>query len=456
MRAFEQGRALALWIAIGCGACGGKVRALEQASADESGSMPSGARAQPGEERCGKLIDDLERGTGQICSGEGRVGVWYVFNDGSGVQWPAPTPPGTPVETSQIPSGRSESKRAMHTSGSGFQEWGAGLGLDLAHDGVSYGRYDAHEYDGIRFWARSDQPMQLVVRVGSAPTVVAEFGGACPMEPCAPHAGTFLVGQQWTEFNLPFNDLLQFGYYNQPADLLRDQLINLQFMPLDALAFDYWIDDVRFYRDRDCCAELPDSCGDEIEFPAPALEARVRRSLGKKEGDIECEDICNVSPLLALPLNEAALLPPIGELSGLQCLVALTSLNLNQSDVSEFSLLSSLTELTALSLDQSGISDLEPFSGLTKLTAFSANDAQITDLRPLAQLPALKSLTIANNPLDDLTQLLEFPALEFVDLRGSPQACSDVESEVVLELTQRSVGVSYGPTTVCPMAVAVE
>jgi hypothetical protein len=138
-------------------------------------SAGAGAGGTPPNVVCGLNLDDLESGTGHICEGvEGRLGVWYAFNDGRGVQWPAPTTPGVPIATSAIPGGRGRSARAIHSYGSGFTDWGVGVGFDLAFNGSKYGLYDARAYDGVTFWAKAEPdpntgaPATLTFRVSSA------------------------------------------------------------------------------------------------------------------------------------------------------------------------------------------------------------------------------------------------------------------------------------------------
>jgi len=48
------------------------------------------AKGSPG------LVDDLNDGDGYIFNNDGRRGVWYTYNDGTGNQTPAGTPPGPP------------------------------------------------------------------------------------------------------------------------------------------------------------------------------------------------------------------------------------------------------------------------------------------------------------------------------------------------------------------------
>ncbi|HEY3256841.1 MAG TPA: leucine-rich repeat domain-containing protein [Polyangiaceae bacterium] len=451
-----------------------------------SGGAPSPALASGGEADCGPLIDDLETGTGHICTGNGRIGVWYAFNDETGDQWPAPTTPGVPIATSVIPGGRGASTRAIHTFGKGFTGWGVGVGLDFVFDGLSYGTFDASAFDGIRFWARSDGLQKLRVRIGTRATKLADYGGTCPLEPCSPHARDFDLGPDWVELSLPFNDLPQIQPHAIDVDFTRDELTHLQFMP-QTQPFDFWIDDVRFYRDRHCCSPPAAGCQGVIEFPDPELEDRVRRSAGKRQGDLRCDDVCDVSPLARSLLAEPR---PIADLTGLQCLLGLTRLDLPDNQVTELGPLASLAQLTWIDLDDNQIQDLTPLSGLpallslsvrknrieslaglsnlpslvrlsvddnrltdvspaatlTALTSLSANRDQLVDVRALTALPSLNMLLVESNPLEDLGQFLEFPSLTYVDLAGSPERCTAAETDVVQALLARSVGVSYGNT----------
>jgi hypothetical protein len=75
------------------------------------------------------------------------------------------------------------------------------MGLDFAFDGVNYGTYDASAFDGIRFWARSETALKLIVRICTRATKVAEYGGTCPSEPCSPHARELDVGASWVELS---------------------------------------------------------------------------------------------------------------------------------------------------------------------------------------------------------------------------------------------------------------
>jgi len=461
-----------------------------------SGGSPNPQLASGGKADCGALIDDLEDGSGRICTGDGRVGVWYAFNDETGEQWPAPTTPGVPIPTSLIPGGRGASTRAIHSYGKGFRSWGAGVGLDFVFDGVSYGSFDASAFDGIRFWARSDSSQKLQVRIGTRATKLPEYGGTCAREPCSPHAHDFDLSGDWVELSLPFNDLPQLGPRSASADFLRNELTHLQFIPTSQ-PFDFWIDDVRFYRERSCCTEPPAGCDGAIQFRDAVLEARVRRSAGKRQGQLHCEDVCAVSPLVSSGLAEPA---EISDLSGLQCLLGLTQLDLADNQIADLHPLATLEQVTSLELSRNQIQDAAPLSGLRalqsldlrgnrleslaglsdlpsltwlaiddnqlselspaarfwSLTVISANRNRLVDVRALTGLPALSGLSVESNPLQDLAQFLEFPSLQAVYLAGSPARCTPEEFSVVRALIARGMTVSYGNVGNDPVACVLQ
>jgi hypothetical protein len=322
------------------------------------------------------------------------------------------------------------------------------------------------------------------VRIGTRSTKLAQYGGTCPREPCSPHAHDFDVGASWVELSLPFNDLPQLAARSIDVDFLRDELTHLQFIP-QSQPFDFWIDDVRFYRDRDCCSRPPAGCDGPIAFPDPALEERVRRSAGKRGGDLRCEDVCSVSPLVRSGLAEP---PKIHDVTGLQCLHALTKLDLKSNQLVDVSPLGSLAQITSLELDDNQIRNVAPLSGLhalqtlslpanrieslsglsdlpsleyirlddnllvdvspaallSSLIFFSADRNQLVDVRALTALPSLAVLSVQSNPIQDLSQFLEFASLHSVYLAGSAASCTPEETSVVQMLLARGVGVSSG------------
>jgi hypothetical protein len=116
------------------------------------------------------LIDDMEDGTQYILSDDGRVGLWYTYNDASatGTQEPALGFPmyrtGTDEsEVSPRPCGGGDvapffaSEESCdfvaRTWGTGQRGWGAGMGVDLNGEGGIKNPIDASGYGGIGFFA---------------------------------------------------------------------------------------------------------------------------------------------------------------------------------------------------------------------------------------------------------------------------------------------------------------
>jgi hypothetical protein len=184
----------------------------------------------------------MEDGDDTICLDEGRVGQWYTFNDGTGVQTP---PPGVTANPSRIPGGRGASRFAMHTFGLGCTGWGDGIGLNLNNaSDASITPYDASGYSGIRFWVRGTGMTHLVVpEVGTA---ARKDGGSCTQQ-CGDSSGKLVdLYPAWKQVTIPFSDLSQLGLGTW-APFLSKRLLAIQFLIPCEGAFDLWIDDIAFY-----------------------------------------------------------------------------------------------------------------------------------------------------------------------------------------------------------------
>jgi hypothetical protein len=230
-------------------------------------TSPGGASGQatgggPSRKPCGMLIDDMEDGTGRICTGAGRVGVWYAYNDRLGVAVPPATPPGVPISPFAIDNGVGGSQRAMYgayrypqpvPSPSPPGMWGAGLGFDLAFDGNRYGTFDAREMTGISFLVRSTLPKTYFFRVNTVESTPIAYGGTCPTEWCGAFQRVFQAGPEWMRQTVRFDEL-HFWVQAPGAQLTfrPDQLTNVQFLltryPTDSSDSELWLDDVAFFR----------------------------------------------------------------------------------------------------------------------------------------------------------------------------------------------------------------
>jgi hypothetical protein len=130
------------------------------------------------------LIDDMADGDNGIIPQDGRTGGWYTYSDNTGTVTPA-----TP------------SSDMMCASGSGFSNWGAGLGVNLDAVLAEICTYDASIYSGIRFTIKgsiTDGKMRFIIQ--TADTADALSGGTCvstrtPNSNCNDAYGVDLIGQ---------------------------------------------------------------------------------------------------------------------------------------------------------------------------------------------------------------------------------------------------------------------
>ncbi|WP_437938356.1 hypothetical protein [Sorangium sp. So ce341] len=207
------------------------------------------------------MIDDMEDGDSAITVTGGRLGHWYSYNDGTGTQSP-------PVYTEEMPVGfipealmppRGESTKAMHTFGSGFTEWGAGIGFALNGEDMQMFPYDASAYAGIVFWARlGDAGAEATMKVNVSDKVSEPAGGICDEaagagEPnrCFDHwFYTAHLGTEWAEVVIPFDELTREGWGAEPEAQALDRagLYVIEFRFAQDQDFDVYVDDVAFYR----------------------------------------------------------------------------------------------------------------------------------------------------------------------------------------------------------------
>lgn len=197
------------------------------------------------------LIDDLEDGDDAIVGETGRMGGWYTFHDDTvgGTQ--------EPPDTGFAPTagGAGGSAFAATTTGSGFSEWGAGMGFDLNNPEAvgevgTRGPYDATLYRGIAFSAKGNVAMTVAVEVtGVTPT---DRGGGCTpsttegMECDDLHGEAIALTGEWTEYLVEFGQLRQ-GGWGLAVPFSASEVTAVLFTTDANLAFDVSVDDVRFY-----------------------------------------------------------------------------------------------------------------------------------------------------------------------------------------------------------------
>jgi hypothetical protein len=258
------------------------------------------------------LIDDMEDGTQYILSDDGRVGLWYTYNDMSptGTQEPAV---GFPMFPTLQPNGAQTSPlvppRACgggteapffaneeicnfvaRTAGTGQRGWGAGMGVDLNGEGGAKNPFDASEFGGIGFFVQGNvRDGEVRVNVQDVRTTPESAAAAdrrgierCTDEPtrrCNDHYGFVVTGVRpdaWRWVAIPFQ-CLSSGMWGYPGNsgmpdlnrLRADAIVGVQFqvegadpadtgMPnLPVREFDFSIDNLAFLRNVDINTPCP-------------------------------------------------------------------------------------------------------------------------------------------------------------------------------------------------------
>ncbi|MDH3325522.1 MAG: DUF5011 domain-containing protein [Gammaproteobacteria bacterium] len=131
----------------------------------------------------------------------------------------------------------------------------------------------------------------------------------------------------------------------------------------------------------------------------------------------------------------------IGDLSGIDTLKALVSLNMTYSRVSDLSPLATLSNLTTIEFNSSQISDISPLSAISSLQNVYLRSNKVIDISPLEKLQNLVNLdlwgnsisnvtpinnlqflahlNLGNNLIDDVSSLTNLPSLSVLDLESN-------------------------------------
>ncbi len=174
-----------------------------------------------------------------------------------------------------------------------------------------------------------------------------------------------------------------------------------------------------------------------------ALEAEVRRKVGKENGAITPSDLAQVKslnltsshphqidpcifpmftslkdlflgpgeyddllPLQKLPLESLVVASsPVKDLHPIEGMKRLDRLDLSHTLIDDNSLkaLAGLVNLTELMLDEDTITDLTPLANMQKLERLSIKSTTVKNLQPIAGLRTLKYLYIANTAITDIS-----------------------------------------------------
>jgi hypothetical protein len=132
---------------------------------------------------------------------------------------------------------------AAHIWGTGNEEFGGGTSL------IFENCIDLSNVDGVTFWARGT----LTIRFSADQPSTQPFdsGGEC-LEGCYDHYGAWLeLTEEWQQFSFRWEELAQAGWGT--AVSFEHVLVSLAFTypadPTNALEFEYWFDEVVFFKD---------------------------------------------------------------------------------------------------------------------------------------------------------------------------------------------------------------
>jgi hypothetical protein len=158
-----------------------------------------------------------------------------------------------------------------------------------------------------------------------------------------------------------------------------------------------------------------------VTFADPVLEAMIRGSMGKTEGDITLAEAqavtrMNLSDELQRYISEET---PIKDLSGLENFTSLENLDLSNHAVTDISPLQGLTKLTTLSLAGNPVADVSPLAGLTNLKVLILSGSQAPEYNALSNLVNLQVLLLDDSTISDLTPLAGLTNLRQLSLAKS-------------------------------------
>jgi hypothetical protein len=188
-----------------------------------------------------------------------RNGSWYAFNDGTGTEVPAK---GATVNGTLGGRGGS-ADCAIHTTGSGFTDWGGAVGFDFNAAQTGRCNLDGSSYAGIRLYLKGSATGSLgpglhatanTVRInlptpGTVPTV---DGGTCTGSSCNDHFGEWCtVASSYAVCNVDFAVVAQQGW-GTPSTFDKSKIFQF-FVSINRddgatkLSWDIWIDEIQFY-----------------------------------------------------------------------------------------------------------------------------------------------------------------------------------------------------------------
>ncbi|MCY3682874.1 MAG: leucine-rich repeat domain-containing protein [Gemmatimonadetes bacterium] len=151
----------------------------------------------------------------------------------------------------------------------------------------------------------------------------------------------------------------------------------------------------------------------DVNIPDANLRAVIADSLGK--GRDEAITRAEMATLTSLEVQDAN----ISDLTGLQFATNLTVLWLTGNPITDLSALCDLTNLTDLVLFGNTITDISALSNLTNLIHLNLNHNTVSDISVLSNLTNLEWLFLADNAITDISALSNLINLSGLDISGA-------------------------------------
>jgi len=108
------------------------------------------------------------------------------------------------------------------------------------------------------------------------------------------------------------------------------------------------------------------------------------------------------------------------DLTWIESLTRLKSLDIRGLPVASLKPLSRLTELRSLSVSGAGSSDISPLADLEQLDFLTLEGFRALNIQPLVKLTKLRRLRLSGFVVKDLSPLRQLTSLEWLDISGSP------------------------------------
>ena len=157
-----------------------------------------------------------------------------------------------------------------------------------------------------------------------------------------------------------------------------------------------------------------------IDWKDAALEAKMREITGITSGDIMYSDVQHISELYLSNAPDSTDDVKIKDISALENLTGLRSLNLSWNQISDISALRYMTGMRELYLNYNQISDISALSGMRRLYTLQIGGNQISDISALSELTDLTNLLLFNNQISDISALKRMKKLWSLNLCDNP------------------------------------